>query len=103
MASYDEVPYPSYAYAYTHPDAMATIATLMGLMAPRVETAHVLELGSAAGGNLIPMAVALPQATFLGIDYSAAEIADGLAALDVLRLPNISLRHIRRHSGPGNL
>jgi methyltransferase-like protein/predicted O-methyltransferase YrrM len=94
MASYDEVPYPSYAYAYTHPDAMATIATLMGLMAPRVETARVLELGSAAGGNLIPMAVALPQATFLGIDYSAAEIADGLAALDVLRLPNISLRHM---------
>jgi methyltransferase-like protein/predicted O-methyltransferase YrrM len=94
MASYDEVPYPSYAYAYTHPDIMATIATLMGLTPPRVETARVLELGSAAGGNIIPMAVGLPQATFLGIDYSAAEIAEGQAALDVLRLPNISLRHM---------
>jgi methyltransferase-like protein/protein-L-isoaspartate O-methyltransferase len=94
MASYDEVPYPSYAYASTHPDIMATIATLMGLTPPRVETARVLELGSAAGGNIIPMAVALPQATFLGVDYSAAEIAEGQAALDVLRLPNITLRHL---------
>lgn len=94
MASYDEVPYPSYAYAYTHPDVMATIARLMGLTTPPVETARVLELGSAAGGNIIPMAVAMPQATFLGIDYSAAEIAEGQAALEALHLSNISLRHL---------
>jgi methyltransferase-like protein/SAM-dependent methyltransferase len=92
MVSYNEVPYPSFAYSYTHPDTMATIARLMGLNPPAVETASVLELGSAAGGNIIPMAVALPRARFLGIDLSDRQISEGQAQIAALGLANIDLR-----------
>src|SRR4051812_23249973 len=54
--SYDEVPYESHPYPQTHPSRLAAVATLFGLRPPPVETARVLELGCAAGGNLIPMA-----------------------------------------------
>jgi methyltransferase-like protein/ubiquinone/menaquinone biosynthesis C-methylase UbiE len=52
----------------------------------------VLELGCAAGGNLIPMAYALPQSQFVGIDLSQRQIADGRKLCDELNLANIELR-----------
>src|SRR5690606_35486513 len=53
---------------------------------------RVLELGCASGGNLIPMAVELPEARFLGIDLSARQINDGLAVVQALGVENIELR-----------
>jgi methyltransferase-like protein/SAM-dependent methyltransferase len=91
--TYDEVPYESHAYAQTHPDRLAVVATLFGLRPAAVEKCRVLELGCAAGGNLIPMAEALPGATFVGIDLSARQIADGQKALEQLGLTNLTLRH----------
>src|SRR5262249_10589850 len=58
--SYDEVPYESYPFSQTHPDRLATVATLFGMRPAPVDRCRVLELGCAAGGNLIPMALALP-------------------------------------------
>lgn len=89
--SYDEVPYASFPFPQTHPDRMATLARLMGLTAPAVEHCRVLELGCAAGGNLIPLAVALPEAQFVGVDLSAVQIAEGTAAIDALGLRNVCL------------
>jgi len=48
----------------------------------------VLELGCAAGGNLLPMADALPGSTFVGIDLSPHQIADADAAVAALGLRN---------------
>lgn len=56
--TYDEVPYESYPYPQTHPDRIATIATILGISPAPVERCRVLELGCASGGNLIPMALA---------------------------------------------
>ena len=50
--SYDEVPYVSYPYAATSPYHLHTISTLFGMNPPKIETARILELGCAAGGNL---------------------------------------------------
>ncbi|HEX4608974.1 MAG TPA: class I SAM-dependent methyltransferase, partial [Urbifossiella sp.] len=75
--SYDEVPYESHPYAQTHPSRLAVVARLFGLTPPPVETARVLELGAAAGGNLIPVAAAFPQSRCVGIDLSARQVADG--------------------------
>ena len=90
--SYDEVPYESVAYAETHPDRLATIATLFGLTPPKVDACRVLELGCASGGNLIPMAQGLPGSHFIGLDLSSREIADGLQCVEALGLKNIELR-----------
>ncbi|HEY1187300.1 MAG TPA: class I SAM-dependent methyltransferase [Gemmata sp.] len=91
--SYDEVPYESHPYPQAHPSRLAAVAALFGLTPPAAETARVLELGCAAGGHLIPMAAALPGATFVGVDLSARQIADGRAQIERLGLTNVELRH----------
>jgi methyltransferase-like protein/predicted O-methyltransferase YrrM len=91
-SSYDEVPYESHAYAEAHPDRMAVVATLFGMTPPPVATARVLELGCASGGNLIPMALALPEARFVGVDRSGRQVADGRATIAALGLSNVELR-----------
>ncbi|MEJ5275842.1 MAG: class I SAM-dependent methyltransferase [Thermogemmata sp.] len=91
--SYDEVPYASYPFPQTHPSHLAVIATLFGLQPPPVQHCRVLELGCAAGGNLLPMAEALPQSSFVGVDLSARQIADGQRILQALGLANVRLVH----------
>src|SRR3954471_14302608 len=81
-SSYDRVPYRSDPFPQTHPDHLAAMATLFGLVPPAVERCRVLELGCAGGGNLIPMAVALPGASFVGIDLSPRQVADGVRVVE---------------------
>ena len=89
--TYDEVPYPSYPYSFTHPDHLSTIAWLLGLDVPR-KPYRVLELGCASGGNLIPMAAWNPECQFMGIDLSGAQISQGNRLLQQLGLRNITLQ-----------
>ena len=91
--AYDTVPYESRAFPQTHPARSAALATLFGLTPPDVASARVLELGCAAGGNLIPLAAAYPQASFTGVDLSSVQIAQGRARIAALGLKNITLRH----------
>ena len=90
--SYDALPYQSLPFPQAHPDRLAGIATLLGLKPPAVETARVLELGAAAGGHLIPMAEQLPRGSFLGVDLSARQVADGQETIRALGLTNVELR-----------
>lgn len=92
--SYDAVPYESRAFPLTHPDHLAAVALLRGLHPPAVERCRVLELGCASGGNLLPMALTLPESTFVGIDLSARQVADGQKIIDALGLKNVALRHM---------
>jgi methyltransferase-like protein/predicted O-methyltransferase YrrM len=89
--SYDDVPYESFPFPQTHPDRMATLGKLFGLDPPELARGRVLELGCAAGGNLIPMALAMPDAEFVGVDLSAVQIADGQNTLAELGLANVRL------------
>src|SRR5262245_55529309 len=91
--SYDEVPYESHPFAQTHPDHLATVATLFGMRPAPVARCRVPELGCASGGNLIPMAEQLPQSQFLGVDLSARQVDDGRRVLGPLGLTNVELRH----------
>jgi methyltransferase-like protein/SAM-dependent methyltransferase len=93
ISSYDDVPYESLPFAQTHPSRLATVAILFGLKAPPVERCRVLELGCASGGNLVPMAEALPDSWFVGVDLSARQIADGERIIRKTGLTNVSLRH----------
>jgi SAM-dependent methyltransferase len=91
-SSYDEVPYDSNPFAQSHPSRLAAVSTLFGLAPPPVEGCRVLELGCASGGNLIPLAEALPGGQFVGIDLSARQIDDGLRLARAAGLTNVSLR-----------
>ncbi len=93
-SSYDAVPYPSYSYSQSHPDHLATLATLRGMNPAPVERCRVLELGCASGGNLIPMAYGLPDSKFVGIDLAAGQIAEGQAVVAALGLENITLHNL---------
>ena len=73
--SYDDLPYETRARRKTHPDTLATIATLFGLEPPAVNAARVLEIGCGTGENLVAIAGALPDAACTGIDLSARQIA----------------------------
>src|SRR5258705_2791900 len=89
--SYEELPYPNFSFALTHPDRLATIGLLFGLAPVPVDRCRVLELGCSAGGNLIPMAATLPHSEFVGIDFSATAIGNGVADIAALALTNIRL------------
>jgi methyltransferase-like protein/2-polyprenyl-3-methyl-5-hydroxy-6-metoxy-1,4-benzoquinol methylase len=92
--SYDEVPYDSYPFVQTHPDRLATVATLLGMQPASVAHCRVLELGCASGGNLLPMALTLPESRFVGIDLSRRQIAEGQQVAERLGLKNIELKHL---------
>jgi len=89
--AYDEVPYPSYPVAQSHPARLAAIATLFGMSPQAVQDCRVLELGCAGGGNLLPMAHALPHSRFVGVDLSGRQIAAGREQVERLGLRNIEL------------
>jgi SAM-dependent methyltransferase len=90
--SYDEIPYDSHSYFHTYPDHLRTLGVLFGMNPKAADSARVLELGCASGGNLIPMAYYLPKAKFIGIDNSVKQI--DLAKQDVsqLNLTNIEFQ-----------
>ena len=92
MDDYDRLFYQSLCLPRTHPDHLAALGRLMGLSAAEPYGCRVLELGCAAGGNLIPMACRLPQARFVGVDLSAAQIGAGQRLVGTLGLDNIELR-----------
>jgi methyltransferase-like protein/SAM-dependent methyltransferase len=94
LSSYDEVPYQSHPFGQSHPDRLAVVASLLGLKPAPVERCRVLELGCASGGNLLPMALALPESTFVGIDLSGRQVADGQTVIETLGLKNIELKRL---------
>ncbi len=77
----------------TAPDYLATIARLRGIEPPDVEGARVLELGSAAGGNLIPMAERHPNATFVGIDSRSGLVDTAREAAAAAGIGNVEFRY----------
>jgi methyltransferase-like protein len=92
-AAYDAVPYESHAFPQSAPGRLAAIAYLFGLDAADVSTARVLEIGCAAGGNLIPFAMWHPHARVVGIDLSAVQIEQGRRRVQALGLANLELLH----------
>ena len=89
--SYDEVPYESHTHAQTQPDRLATLARLFSLETALPSRARVLEIGCAAGRNLIPLASRYPQARFTGIDLSRKQVDEGKKHIAALGLTNVTL------------
>ncbi|MEX1042790.1 MAG: class I SAM-dependent methyltransferase, partial [Pirellulaceae bacterium] len=92
--SYDVVPYPSHPFRQTHPEKLAAVGQLFGLKPAPIEKCRVLEIGCAGGGNLIPMADALPESQFMGVDLSQKQIESGQKSIEAIGLTNIELKHL---------
>jgi SAM-dependent methyltransferase len=93
LPGYDEIPYESFPITETHPDRLAVIGRLFGLPCPDPARARVLELGCAAGGNLLPIAWYLPETHCVGLELSRTQALRGAALADALGLRNIEIRH----------
>jgi len=103
-ADYDTTPYNSVSYPPSAPGHLAAVAYLFGLEIPDVSTARVLEIGCAAGGNVIPYAAAHPHTRVVGIDLSPAQIDQGRLTVQALGLDNVELlAGDVAHMDPGTL
>lgn len=89
---YDEVPYPNLVHGRSHPRTTGAIAALFSLSPPPVESARILDLGCAAGMNILAMAADLPHATFVGVDISGAQIKSARTMARELGLDNVTFR-----------
>ncbi len=90
-SSYDLVPYRSLPFRQTHPNRLATVATLMGLNPPPVTNARVLELGCGRGDNLIPLGLELPGAELVGIDLSTRHVEMAAETIAELGVDNVRI------------
>jgi SAM-dependent methyltransferase len=88
-AKYDTIAYAAQPSPWSHPDHLAAVATLFGLDPPAVRTCRTLEVGCSDGANLVPMAVSLPEATFLGCDLAVRPIEAAREIVAQLELRNI--------------
>ena len=79
------------------PDGSRRSRRSSGTPAPRVERCSVLEVGCNDGSNLIPMAVSLPAARFVGCDLSPRALDVGRRTIDCAR----TREHHPRRRGPG--
>jgi SAM-dependent methyltransferase len=91
---YDEVPYPGHPFPQTHPDRLASLGRLYGLASPAPAGCRLLELGCGDGGNLLPMACALPGAQFVGIDVSGQAIAAARARARAAGIENVTFEAV---------
>lgn len=102
MTAYDDVLYPGRAYPDSHPDNLASLATLFGMHPAPVEQCRVLEIACGDGFNLIPMAHGLPGSRFVGIDLASKPIEAGRRFAARLGLTNLSLQSLDLSNFPAD-
>lgn len=88
---YDLLPYESKPFPMSQPARLGAMAQLFGLEAAPLETARVLELGCAAGGNIIPHAARYPKARYVGVDLARTQVAAGRSRIKAMGLENIEI------------
>ena len=89
-ADYDMTPYTSNSFRSRRRDSWLRSPICSGWKRPRYP-ARVLEIGCAAGGNLIPFAAAHLQAHTVGIDLSQVQVDQGRTRAQALGLNNLEL------------
>jgi SAM-dependent methyltransferase len=92
VTAYEAVPYDDRPVAETHVDHLHAAARLAGLAAAPAQHARVLELGCAHAVNLLPQAMALPEASFVGVDISPRQIEVAQRRVQALGLSNVRVQ-----------
>ncbi|MDV7339808.1 class I SAM-dependent methyltransferase [Terasakiella sp. A23] len=89
MTNYDLATYPGYPYPQTTPAQVGALAFLHGLNPCPVESAKVLEIGCATGGNLLGLAARFDKSSFVGVDLSSVQIETARKHAEAMSLRNI--------------
>src|SRR5262245_34060037 len=72
------------------PDRLAVVGKLFGVHSAPPERCRVLEIGSAEGVHLAPLAVAAPASRFLGVDSDPRAVEKGNETVSRLSLDNLT-------------
>ena len=91
----EEVPYPGFADPWSHVRCLEALARLHAVEPADITACRVLELGCASGRNLLPQAAEYSSSQFVGVDFSADQIAEGCADVKALSMENVELRNER--------
>ncbi len=86
------LPYGIGAHAETHPIRLATLAAMHGVAAAPADHCRVLEIGCAQAGNIMDLADAYPESTFVGVEISEPEVALAHQYTQQLGLTNLDVR-----------
>jgi SAM-dependent methyltransferase len=89
--AYHQIPYLTVPMAQTHPDRLASVASLFGMAPAPVTSCRVLEIGCGSGGNLLPMAYRLAGSRFTGIDLAETAVEEGRRTVAELAITNVDL------------
>jgi SAM-dependent methyltransferase len=89
MSSYDATPFVSYPSPERTPARLWTIGRARELICPSPSCARVLEVGCSTGDLLLAQCELYPNATFIGIDPSTAQIEIAKQRVDQLKFKNI--------------
>ena len=103
--SYEQIPYRTNPWPSSQPARLETVAKIWGLEAAPAGRCRMLELGCGDGGNLLPLALAHPESTFVGVDLAKVHVDAGLTlrsrlALDNVRFETGSFLGFGRNAGP---
>jgi SAM-dependent methyltransferase len=101
--AYEDVAYVGRPNRKSHPNHLATIATLLGMDAAPPASCRVLEVACGDGANLIPAAAALPGASFVGFDFAPTGIAHAERMAADLGLTNIRFLALDMRAAPADL
>ncbi|MDI1436366.1 methyltransferase regulatory domain-containing protein [Polyangium sorediatum] len=83
--------YEALPFAETHPDHLGAIGVLFGLRPAPPARCRVLEIGTATGGNVLPMAAAFPESRFVALDRAEDSLAVARKHAEGARLRNVAL------------
>ncbi|WP_316353327.1 class I SAM-dependent methyltransferase [Candidatus Trichorickettsia mobilis] len=92
-SAYEAMLYENQSCFQSHPYHLMTLGVLFGMNAVKPEQARVLELGCATGWNILPHAINYPEAKFVGVDLSKAQIDEANKHAIGLGLKNIKFHH----------
>src|SRR5689334_14351730 len=92
--SYDQVPYPNDPFPQSHPDRIATIATLFGMKPAPLDNCRILELGTGRGANITGMAASLPGAKCVGVELSKRQNDEAMQHAQAIGIKNLELKHM---------
>lgn len=102
MDSYDAIKFLSNSSRWLHPEQILASARLAGVeCALDVSTMKVLEIGCGVANNLVPLALAYPQAQFVGIEPAELAYQAALQFAEETKCSNLLLHHSSIELAPG--